>query len=148
MKKKKCLIPEEMYNKDFQPFTGFFEYHAKNRTVPVSLSEIQEFGVKLEVVNREVLNKLDTIPINTIKFSSSKKKRNVNNLMWYFRCLPCHPENINISNNQKCYQLQCCRNDNKTGEKVICMKGLVACDVWSSFIKDVTDKIVEYEKNI
>ena len=66
---------------------------------------------------------------------------NIKNLMWYFRCLPCHPDNIKTIelNGVNYYYLTC-------NKKSYAMKGFVACDVWSKFIKKLTDKIQKYEK--
>ena len=147
--KKKCnlLIPEEKYNTDFQPFTGFYEYHVKGKRISVELLDIQNFGVNLRIAKREELGKLDikTIPLNTIVFSSSKKKNNVKNLMWYIRCLPCHPENIVLEQNY--YRLVCSQKNKETDKKDITMKGIVTCDVWNHFIKELTNQIKTNENN-
>ena len=145
-RQKQLLIPEEKYNTDFQPVTGFYEYHVKNKTISVSLSEIQGFGVNLQVAKQGELDELDinTLPINTIRFSSSKKKKNVKNLMWYIRCLACHPENIDCK--QKIYQFHCSRKDKKTDKISFTMKGNVSCNVWPQFIETLTNKIIENEK--
>jgi len=144
-KKRDLLIPEEKYDTDFQPFTGFYEYHVKGRTIPVKLLDIQGFGVDLKVAKRDELENLDvkSMPLNTIMYSSSRKKNNVKNLMWYIRCLPCHPENIVLE--QGNYQLVCSQKKGKTGEKEITMKGTVSCEVWNHFIKELTNKIKENE---
>lgn len=146
-KKLNLLIPEKKYNADFQPFTGFYEYHVKGRKISVKLFDIQDFGVNLIVAKRKELSELDvkSIPLDTIMFSSSEKKNNVKNLMWYIRCLPCHPENIVLK--QNCYQLECSQHNRKTDEKDITMKGVVSCDVWNHFIEKLTNKIKENENN-
>lgn len=144
-KKNNLLIPEDKYNTDFQPFTGFYEYHVKGITVSVKLLDIQDFGVNLKIEKREELGKLDvkTIPLNTIMFSSSRQKNNVKNLMWYIRCLPCHPENIVLE--QDYYILLCSQNNKEKGKKEITMKGIVSCNVWSHFIEKLTKHIKENE---
>ena len=84
-KQKGLLIPEEKYNTDFRPITGFYDFHIKKKDISVPLSEIQRFGVNLQVAKRDELGKLDinTLPINTIKFSSSKKRFTVNTFSYF-----------------------------------------------------------------
>ncbi len=146
MSKKKCkfLIPEKTYKKDFLPYAGFFEYHIRKKNVPLKLSDAQGWGVQLEVKSKQEVDGQDIkqLSVNSIIFTSTHRKENIRNLMWYIRCLPCHPDNIKTRkvNDTKCYQIRC-------STKRYAMKGLVACDVWPDFIKSLTNKIIEDENN-
>ena len=137
MKKKKCLISERAYNKDFSHLASFWAYYVKKRELPISLNEIQNFGVHIEVKNRIDLGKMSfsKLPHNTIFFTSTRKKLNVKNLMWNIRCLVAHPENIREVKfeDKKFYR--------KTKKIVHTMKGLIQCDMWPLFIKKLTEKI-------
>lgn len=147
MNKKKLLISEEKYNKDFVYLLSFWNYHVKNKQLPISLDEIQAYGVYLEVKKRNDLARLDfsAVPKNTIFFSSSKKACNVKNLTWTMRCMAAHPENIKEikRDNNKYYKLKCSTIDRKTKEIVPTMKGLVACDLWPRFTKQLINRIKE-----
>ena len=148
--KKNYLIPEERFKQDFAPLSGFYDYHVKGKIIDVALNEIQGFGVSLVPKQREEIAKLnsDSLSVNSIFFSSSKKKNNVKNLMWTIRCLVAHPENISekIVNDVKCYSITCNTKDNKTGRVIPTMKGLVSCEVWQHFTKQLCNKIIEKEK--
>lgn len=141
----KPLIAQEKYDKDFAPLAGFYTYHVQNKKLPISLDELQDFGVHLEAVNIEDVARVDekTLPLNTIVFSSSKKNNNAKNLTWStIRCLVSHPENIEEIENDgiRCYKLKC---SSKKGDKIVpTMKGVVACDVWPDFTKKL-QKIIE-----
>lgn len=138
-KNRKFLISEEKFKSDFESLMSFFTYHVQKHDISLKLSDIQDLGVKLEVRKEKEVKDLNvkSVPINTIIFSSSKKSRNIHNLMWYMRCLPCHAENIEEVDvdDVKCYQIQ----NLKTGR----LKGLVSCEVWSQFIEKLTNKIAE-----
>ncbi len=146
---KSYLIPEELFEKDFKKFTGFYDYHVKNKVIPLSLNEIQGLGVNLKIKTPIDIQQLtdNLLTINTIYFSSSKKKENVKNLMWTIRCLTAHPENISefICEDTKCYKIYCTRKNN--GVKQETMKGIIACDKWNEFINNITTKIIENENN-
>lgn len=141
--KKKLLIPEEKYKSDFEPFTGFYDYHIKDKCVSMNLDMVKNFGVSLipcKYTNIKTLD-INSVPVNTIMFSSSKKKNNIKNLMWYIRCLHCHPENIREVQigTTIYYQIQ----NLKTGK----LKGVVEVNVWINFIKNITQKIIDNESN-
>ena len=145
---KNNLIPERLFEKDFKEFTGFYDYHVKKQKISLALNDIQGFGVELKVTKPDEIQKMvdNSLAINTIYFSSSKKKNNVKNLMWTIRCLTSHPENISelMFENIKCYKIYCTRKTN--GIKQETMKAIIACDIWKEFIKNITTKIIENEK--
>ena len=95
------MIPEEKFNADFGPIVSFYAFHVKKKSIPISLNDIGMFGVNLEakkhIKDIEQIDMNAIVP-NAIYFSSSKKKHNVKNLMWYIRCSAHHPENIEIVN--------------------------------------------------
>ena len=148
--KKNYLIPEERFKQDFAPLSGFYDYHVKGKNIAVALNEIQGFGVSLDPKKRGKIANVnsDSLEVNSIYFSSSKKKDNVKNLMWTIRCLVAHPENISekIVNDVKCYSINCGTKDKKTGNVIPTMKGLVSCEVWQQFTKQLCNKIIEKEK--
>lgn len=148
--KQKLLILENEYEKDFKPIVGFYSYHVKGRNIVVKLKDIDCLGVAIEARKQEkdiALIDINTLSTNVLYFSSSKKNRNVKNLMWYIRCLVHHPENIEkvTLNGKEYYKLWCGHKDSKTGLIVPNMKGLIECSVWPNFIKGLTDKIIENE---
>lgn len=146
------MIPEEKFNADFGPIVSFYAFHVKKKSILISLNDIGMFGVNLEakkhIKDIEQIDMNAIVP-NAIYFSSSKKKHNVKNLMWYIRCSAHHPENIEIVNinGVEYYKLWCGRKDNIKKTIASTMKGLVACDVWPDFIKGLTNKIIEDEDN-
>ena len=150
MKKKKFLIPEEKYLSDFSPLAGFYDYHIKSKGVEIPLEIIQGLGVNLIPKRQNDVAKIqdNDINVNTIVFSSSKKKHNVKNLAWCIRCLVSHPENIEIVNvdNRICYRLRCSKKKNNTDKYITTMKGLIDCAVWSDFVKKWMDTIKENEE--
>lgn len=142
---KELLIPEEKFQKDFSFLAGFYDYHVKGKKLAISLSEIQQYGVDLypKKLNDIANLKYDDIPSNSIIFSSSKKSKNVKNLMWAIRCLVSHPENIEII-----------ERDEKNYYKIICfmkrnsivlpnMKGIISCDIWEKFVRKLCERIKE-----
>lgn len=148
-RKKRLLISEENYNSDFAPLSGFYNYHVKGKDISVSLDEIQGFGVTLEPKKRQEIANVNSnsLVINTILFSSSKKKNNVKNLIWTIRCLVAHPENIEEKsiNGVKYYNIFCSTKDKETGKVIPTMKGLVACGLWPKFTEQLINKIKEEE---
>lgn len=150
IRKKNLLIPEEKFKSDFAPLFGFYNYHIKGKDITVALDEIQGFGVSLEPHDLgDIANITDnSLPVNTIAFSSSKKKYNVKHLTWaIIRCLVAHPENIveKDVNGTKCYSILCSTKNNKTGKIIPTMKGLVACEIWPKFTEQLINKITEKE---
>ena len=147
-KKKKALIPEENFKSDFAPLSGFYDYHVKNKTISLSLDEVQGMGVLLKAMRRSEMAELESeeLDVNTICFSSSQRNKNVKNLFWTIRCLVAHPENIKEVEigGVKCYSIFCTTKEND--KRILTMKGVVNCNVWSSFIKQITNKIKETEK--
>ena len=145
------MIPEELFEKDFKPLAGFYDYHVKRRKIPLALKDIQDLGVDL-TARRQSTDPIseiehDDLPTNTIVFSSSRKNQNVKNLMWTIRCLTAHPENIDIVNvgKKKCYKIICFR---KQGDSSIpIMKGLISCDTWPVFISQLINKLKEINEN-
>lgn len=146
---KKMLISEEKYNADFAPLSGFYKYHVEGKSISVKLDDVQGFGVRLEPKKRKELanGKTDPFIVNTIKFSSSKKKNNVKNLMWTIRCLVAHPENISEKtvNGVKCYSICCSTIDKNTSKAIPTMKGLVACELWPDFVNKLMSIIKDRE---
>lgn len=55
-----------------------------------------------------------------------------------------HPENIEEVKVDGIlyYKVRCNIKDNKTNKMMPTMKGLISCDVWPTFIKQLTDKIL------
>ena len=149
IRKKKLLIPEEKFKSDFAPLSGFYNYHIKGKDISVSLDEIQGFGVSLEAHKQKDIANIteNSLSVNTIKFSSTKKKYNVKNLTWTIRCLVAHPENIieKEVNGIKCYSICCSKKNNVTGKKTPTMKGLIACEIWPKFTEQLINKITEKE---
>lgn len=150
IRKKNLLIPEEKFKSDFAPLSGFYNYHIKGKDISVALDEIQGFGVSLKPYKlKDIANITDnSLPVNTIAFSSSKKKNNVKNLTWaIIRCLVAHPENIieKEVNGIKCYRILCSTKNNKTGKITQTMKGLVSCEIWPKFTEQLINKITEKE---
>lgn len=148
----KLLIPEEKYIADFEPFIRFYAYHVKKKKIAIPLIDIGALGVNLEPKKQRkdiAIIDLNALLPNNIYFSSSKKKENVKNLMWYIRCLAHHPENIEIVvlNGVEHYKLWCTCKDNKSKTIIYTMKGLVECNVWSIFINGLIAKIKENENN-
>ena len=76
--KKNYLIPEERFKQDFAPLSGFYDYHVKGKNIAVALNEIQGFGVSLDPKKRGKIANVnsDSLEVNSIYFSSSKKKDN------------------------------------------------------------------------
>lgn len=150
IRKKNLLIPEEKFKSDFAPLSGFYNYHIKGKDISIALDEIQGFGVSLKAHKlKNIANITDSsLPVNSIAFSSSKKKNNVKNLTWaIIRCLVAHPENIieKDVNGTMCYSICCCAKNSKTGKRVPTMKGLVACEIWPKFTEQLINKIAEKE---
>lgn len=151
MKKKRLLIPEEMYNSDFAPFASFYSYHVKGKILSVALDEIQGNGVALYAEKkRKKVENVDTktLPVNTIIFASSKKNCNVKNMIWdIIRCTVAHPENIQQvdKDGTKCYELTCTIQDKYTKKIVPTMKGIIACDLWPVFANRVMEIIKKKE---
>ena len=147
-KKKKYLIPEETFKSDFAPLTGFYDYHIKKKQILVSLDEVQNMGVTLKPMKRKEIADVDSkdLAVNTICFSSIKRKRYVKNLFWTLRCLVAHPENIRIKtvNGKKCYSIYCTTKDND--KLVPTMKGIISCEIWPRFTEQIINKIKEKEK--
>lgn len=148
--KQQLSILENEYEKDFKPIVGFYSFHVKSKNITIKLKNIAHLGVTIEARKQEkdiALIDINTFSTNVIYFSSSKKSKNVKNLMWYIRCLAHHPENIEkvTLNGIEYYKLWCGHKDNKTGLMVPNMKGLVECSVWPNFIKGLTEKIIEDE---
>lgn len=144
------LISENVFNQDFSPITGFYNYHVKGKKINTSLDAVQNLGVGLEVKSLDEIGRFDfdDIPTNTIKFSSSKRNQNIRNLAWTIRCLAHHIENVHEidRNGQKCYEIVCLKKEEKKGIYPT-MKGVVACDVWANFVKSFMDKIKTLEKS-
>lgn len=148
---KKSLIPEKQFTKDFEPIISFYAYHVKNKIIKIPLNDLSILGLSLNV---KKLNEIASIDMNTLQpnvifFSSSSKKKNVKNLMWYIRCLSHHPENVEIIvlNGVEYYKFHCTKKNNKTKIITYTMKGLVECNVWKSFINGLIAKIKENENN-
>ena len=153
MKKKKLLIPENKFKSDFAPLVGFYDYHIKKKSIPIKLNYIQDMGVRLKVIKKRCdFAEIDEeeISVNTIIFSSSKKKNNVKNLFWNLRCIVAHPENIEEVkiNDVLCYKIICITKDKETKLTIPTMKGIISCDVWSIFIKQLMDKILNINENV
>ena len=148
-RKKKLLIAEEKFKSDFAPLAGFYDYHIKGKKISVDLADIQEYGIALTPQTLKDIASIDddAISVNTINFSSTKKKQNVKNLAWAIRCLISHPENIKEKEvkGTKCYYICCSMKNRKTGVKSPTMKGLVACDLWTIFTGQLINKIKEKE---
>lgn len=146
------LIPETKFIADFEPFIRFYAYHVKKKKITIPLIDINKHGINLEAKKQRkdiAIIDLNALQPNAIYFSSSKKKNNVKNLMWYIRCLAHHPENIEfvVLNGVEHYKLWCTYKDSKSKSTIYTMKGLVACDVWSIFINELIAKITQNETN-
>lgn len=147
-KKKKYLIPEETFKSDFAPLTVFYDYHIKKKQISVSLDEVQHMGVTLKPMKRKEIANVDIndLEINTICFSSTKRKYYVKNLFWTLRCLVAHPENIRIKtvNGEKCYSIYCTTKEDD--RLVPMMNGIVSCEIWPRFTEQIINIIKEKEK--
>lgn len=145
MRKRTLLIPEEQYSSDFNPILTFYNYHVKGKKITLSLDDINNFGVKLVPLKHKAIRKTDEKinTINSIEFSSNDKKEQVKNLMYCFRCIAAHPENIEevIVNGVKCYKLICYRKEKSQTARVITMKGLVTQSTWNSFCNQIFNLI-------
>lgn len=145
MRKRTLLIPEEQYLSDFNPILAFYNYHVKGKRITLSLDDINYFGVKLVPLKHKAIQKTDENinAINFIEFSSNDKKEQVKNLMYCFRCIAAHPENIEevIVNGVKCYKLICYRKEKNCSARVITMKGLVDQCTWNSFCNQLFNLI-------
>ena len=140
-------IPEEVFIKDFKPMAGFYDFHVKKRKIKLSLKDLNVMGVELKPKKQmkiaEVI--LEEMPLNTIVFSSSKKSQNVKNLMWTFRCLTAHPENIEIVTigGREYYKIICWKKQKDSNIPI--MKGIVSSNEWPMFIDRIQSSIIKVE---
>lgn len=143
-------ISETNFNNDFKPLSGFFGFHVKKKKISLKNEDIQLMGFKVTPHSCVEMGKLSWIDIqpNSIEYSSSEKSQNVKNLMWAFRCLEAHEENIkevSISGIPY-YRIEGYSKNNKLHVRLPILMGYVECSKWKLYIDSVMNLIKKTEK--
>ena len=58
-KRKRPLIPQEDFDRDFAPLSGFYDYHVIRKRIPIRLNEIQKFGIHLDALKEPEIANVD-----------------------------------------------------------------------------------------
>ena len=143
-------ISETNFKNDFKPLSGFFGFHVKNKKITLKNEDIQLMGLKVTPHSCVEMGKKRWVNIqpNSIEYSSSKKSQNVKNLMWAFRCLEAHEENIKEVSigGIPYYRIEGYSKNNKFHVRLPILMGYVECSKWKPYIDSVMNLIKKSEK--
>lgn len=143
-------ISETNFKKDFMLLSGFWDFHVKKKKIALKNTDLQLDGLKVIPHSCDEMKKLQwaNIQPNSIEYSSSAKPQNVKNLMWAFRCLEAHEENIKeVSiNGVPYYRIEGFSKNNKNHVKLPILMGYVECNKWKPYIEQVMNLITNSEK--
>ena len=143
-------ISETNFNNDFKPLSGFFGFHVKKKKISLKNEDIQLLGFKVTPHSCAEMEKMRWVDINpnSIEYSSSEKTQNVKNLMWAFRCLEAHEENIKEVSigGIPYYRIEGYSKNNKFHVRLPILMGYVECSKWKPYIDSVMNLIKKSEK--
>ncbi len=144
-------IREQNFKKDFSFLSGFYGFHVQSKKIPLKNEDVQIMGIKATPHTCDQMRKIrwKDICINSIEYSSSKKSSNVKNLLWAFRCLEAHKENIKevTLNGIPCYRIERFSKNNKTRKKTPSLRGYIECNKWKPYIEQIISLILKAENN-
>ena len=143
-------ISETNFKKDFMLLSGFWDFHVKKKKITLANGDLQLNGLKVTPHTCDEMKNLQwkNIQPNSIEYSSYAKNQNVKNLMWAFRCLEAHEENIKeVSiNGVPYYRIEGFSKNNKYHVQLPILMGYVECSKWKPYIEQVMNLITNSEK--
>jgi len=144
-------ISEENFKRDFAPLSGFHDFHVRAKRISLSNDDLHLLGITTNPHSCDEMEKLtwNDVGLNSIEYSSSQRSKNVQHLMWAFRCLEAHKTNIKegTKNGIPCYRIEGYSKNNRFHKRLPTLRGYVERDKWKPYIEQVMNLILKQENH-
>ena len=141
----KDIKKEDVVNLSFKDKTRLYKFHVDKKKITLQNEDMQCYGIKVRPHSSQEMSKLvwKDIQLNNIEYSSSRKSQNVRHLIWAFRCLNAHSENIKegFKNGIPCYRIEGYSKNNMKHKRLPILMGYVELNRWKPFIEEIMNKI-------